>query len=139
MDEAVKAARKPLLEAARDRAISDMCEKARQVALQSGADPATLQIVEQEEVGLSYLPGSATRIKVNIRPKVKVSACTGVRVSVSGCKKLISTLIKIVLVIVHELCESGGGHPSCPSYQPHGFRGHKTILNHVHALVSPCP
>ena len=103
MDEAVKAARKPLLEAARDRAISDMCEKARQVALQAGADPATLQIVEQEEVGLSYLPGSATRIKVSTRPKVKVSACTGVRVSVSGCKKLISTLIKIVSVIVQEL------------------------------------
>ena len=67
MDEAVKAARKPLLEAARDQAISDMCERARQVALRAGADPATLQIVEQEEVALSYLPGSATRIKVSTR------------------------------------------------------------------------
>ena len=89
VDEAVKAARKPLLEAARDRAISDMCEKARQVALQAGADPETLQIVEQEEVGLSYLPGSATRIKVSIRPKSRsVPAPGSGSVSVAARSKL---------------------------------------------------
>ncbi|XP_076436950.1 uncharacterized protein LOC143276323 isoform X2 [Babylonia areolata] len=64
IDEAVSAVRKPLLEAARDKAVQDTCRKARQMAQQAGADPATLEIVEMEEVALTYLPGCATRIKV---------------------------------------------------------------------------
>ncbi|XP_070176718.1 uncharacterized protein [Littorina saxatilis] len=73
IDAVVKAARKPLLEAARDQAIRDTCDKARHLAVQAGANPATLQIVEQEEVALSYLPGSATRIKVKAVGDLAVS------------------------------------------------------------------
>lgn len=64
VDDAVRQARKPFLEKARDLAVASKCEEARGLAVRAGANPSTLQIVEQEEVGLSYLPGSATRIKI---------------------------------------------------------------------------
>nr|KAG5703046.1 hypothetical protein BaRGS_016207 [Batillaria attramentaria] len=64
VDEAVRTARMPFLKEARDRAIAQKCDDAREMAVKAGAAPGTLVIVEQEEVGLSYLPGSATRIKI---------------------------------------------------------------------------
>ena len=33
-------------------------------AVDAGADPATVQIVDVEDVPLAYLPGNATRIRV---------------------------------------------------------------------------
>nr|KAG5688621.1 hypothetical protein BaRGS_033437 [Batillaria attramentaria] len=64
VDDAVRMARKPFLQEARVRAIAQKCDDAREMAIKAGAAPGSLVIVEQEEVGLSYLPGSATRIKI---------------------------------------------------------------------------
>ena len=36
----------------------------RAKAIDAGADPATVQIVDVEDVPLAYLPGNATRIRV---------------------------------------------------------------------------
>lgn len=47
-------------EAAVDQARQDAIHK----AVSAGADPATVQVVDVEEVPVSYLPGNATRIRV---------------------------------------------------------------------------
>ena len=48
----------------RDVAMDDAKEQATSDAIEAGADGDTVDIVEVEEVPLSYLPGNATRIKV---------------------------------------------------------------------------
>ena len=48
----------------RDEAIVDAKGEASQKAINAGADPATIQIVDVEDVPLAYLPGNATRIRV---------------------------------------------------------------------------
>lgn len=48
----------------RDDALAEAREEATQKAITAGADPATIQIVDVEEVPLAYLPSSATRIRV---------------------------------------------------------------------------
>lgn len=37
---------------------------AKEEAVEAGADPATIEIVEIDDVPLAYLPGNATRIRV---------------------------------------------------------------------------
>lgn len=71
VDREVSAARKPFLLEARDTAIRTMEEKAKEAAVRAGADPSTLQIVEVVDVALTYLPGSATRIKVKAIGELK--------------------------------------------------------------------
>ncbi len=51
-------------EVERDVAMADAKEQATNDAIEAGADGDTVDIVEIEEVPLSYLPGNATRIKV---------------------------------------------------------------------------
>ncbi|MEM7029791.1 MAG: hydantoinase/oxoprolinase family protein [Chloroflexota bacterium] len=48
----------------REEALSEAREEAIQKAIAAGADPATIQIMDVEEVPLAYLPSSATRIRV---------------------------------------------------------------------------
>jgi N-methylhydantoinase A/oxoprolinase/acetone carboxylase beta subunit len=48
----------------RDAAVDDAKAEASQKAIAAGADPATVQIVDVEDVPLAYLPGNATRIRV---------------------------------------------------------------------------
>jgi N-methylhydantoinase A/oxoprolinase/acetone carboxylase beta subunit len=48
----------------RDDAIADAKTEASQKAVDAGADPETVQIVDVEDVPLTYLPGNATRIRV---------------------------------------------------------------------------
>jgi N-methylhydantoinase A/oxoprolinase/acetone carboxylase beta subunit len=45
-------------------ALEDAKTEASQKAIDAGADPATVQIVDVEDVPLAYLPGNATRIRV---------------------------------------------------------------------------
>ena len=45
-------------------ALDDAKAEATQKAIAAGADPATVQIVDVEDVPLTYLPGNATRIRV---------------------------------------------------------------------------
>jgi N-methylhydantoinase A/oxoprolinase/acetone carboxylase beta subunit len=48
----------------REEALNQAKEEAKQNAILAGADPATLEIVEVEEVPLTYLPSNAVRLKV---------------------------------------------------------------------------
>ena len=48
----------------REEALSEARDEATQKAVAAGADPATVQIMDVEEVPLAYLPSSATRIRV---------------------------------------------------------------------------
>jgi N-methylhydantoinase A/oxoprolinase/acetone carboxylase beta subunit len=48
----------------RDAAVADAKAEATSKAIDAGADPETVQIVDVEDVPLAYLPGNATRIRV---------------------------------------------------------------------------
>jgi len=48
----------------RDAALDDAKSEASAKAIEAGADPATVQIVDVEDVPLAYLPGNATRVRV---------------------------------------------------------------------------
>lgn len=47
----------------REDAVEEAKERAKREAIEAGADPETLEIVNVEEVPLAYLPGEAVRIK----------------------------------------------------------------------------
>ncbi|MBV7338858.1 hypothetical protein KFU94_63690 [Chloroflexi bacterium TSY] len=51
-------------EVSRDDALAKAKEEAIQKAVNNGADPNSVDIVDVEEIPLAYLPGSATRIRV---------------------------------------------------------------------------
>jgi N-methylhydantoinase A/oxoprolinase/acetone carboxylase beta subunit len=53
-----------LAKMSRDEAIAAAKNEASQKAIDAGADAATVQIVDVEDVPLAYLPGNATRIRV---------------------------------------------------------------------------
>jgi hypothetical protein len=53
-----------LVNVSRDEAISVAKEEARGRAITAGADPATIRIVDVEDVPLAYLPSNATRIRI---------------------------------------------------------------------------
>jgi N-methylhydantoinase A/oxoprolinase/acetone carboxylase beta subunit len=48
----------------RDQALNSAKDEASAKAVEAGADPATVVIVDVEDVPLTYLPGNATRIRV---------------------------------------------------------------------------
>jgi len=48
----------------RDKALDKAKDMAREEAIEAGADPDTIEIVNVEDVPLAYLPGNATRISV---------------------------------------------------------------------------
>lgn len=51
-------------EQSRDEAMADARRQATENAVAAGADPDTVEVVDVEEVPLSYLPGNAVRIKL---------------------------------------------------------------------------
>jgi len=53
-----------LAEIPREKALEEARSEAKQRAVEAGADPSTVEIVEVEDVPLAYLPGNATRIRV---------------------------------------------------------------------------
>jgi N-methylhydantoinase A/oxoprolinase/acetone carboxylase beta subunit len=50
----------------RDAALAEVRDEAERTAVAAGADPATLEMIDSEDVPLSYLPGQATRIRVRV-------------------------------------------------------------------------
>jgi N-methylhydantoinase A/oxoprolinase/acetone carboxylase beta subunit len=48
----------------REQALDDAKSEASAKAVEAGADPGTIAIVDVEDVPLAYLPGNATRIRV---------------------------------------------------------------------------
>lgn len=55
-----------IAETTREAAIEGVRDEAVQLAIQGGADPATVETIDVEDVPLSYLPGQATRIRVRV-------------------------------------------------------------------------
>lgn len=61
----------------RERAVRDAVADARAQAVEAGADPERLREIEVEEIALSYLPGSAVRVRVrSAGPLVHVAAAS---------------------------------------------------------------
>ncbi|MDH5758586.1 MAG: hydantoinase/oxoprolinase family protein, partial [Gemmatimonadota bacterium] len=50
----------------RDVAVNEAEALARQRAADAGADPATLTVVEVEDLPLAYVPGDARRVRVRV-------------------------------------------------------------------------
>ena len=50
----------------RDDAMETAKTEARERAIEAGADPSTIEILDIEEVPLAYMPGGATRIRVKV-------------------------------------------------------------------------
>jgi N-methylhydantoinase A/oxoprolinase/acetone carboxylase beta subunit len=48
----------------RDQALAHAKQEAADKAIEAGAEPASVQIVDVEDVPLAYLPGNATRVRV---------------------------------------------------------------------------
>jgi N-methylhydantoinase A/oxoprolinase/acetone carboxylase beta subunit len=50
----------------RDEAIETAKEEARGRAIEAGADPSSIEVIDIEEVPLAYMPGGAVRIRVKV-------------------------------------------------------------------------
>lgn len=50
----------------REQTLASLREEAVRSAVLAGADPSTVEVLEQEDVPLSYLPGNATRIRFKV-------------------------------------------------------------------------
>ncbi len=50
----------------REAALEEATSEARDRAVAAGADPASLEIIDREEIPLAYMPGSAVRIRVKV-------------------------------------------------------------------------
>lgn len=48
----------------REDALKQAKSRAKEDAIEAGADAATVEIIDLEEIPLSYLPGNAVRFKV---------------------------------------------------------------------------
>lgn len=53
-----------LAEVSREAALNEARGEATRRAIAAGADPASIEIVDVEDVPLAYLPGNATRVRV---------------------------------------------------------------------------
>lgn len=62
-----------LAEMSRDQALEQAKEEARERAISAGADPKTVDVVDVEDVPLTYLPGNATRIRVKAVGDLKLA------------------------------------------------------------------
>ena len=61
----------------RDGAIAAAAEEAKCAAIEAGADPASLRVVDVEELPLAYLPGGAVRIRVKVTGDLKLEGIAG--------------------------------------------------------------
>ncbi|MEO1249710.1 MAG: hydantoinase/oxoprolinase family protein, partial [Pseudomonadota bacterium] len=50
----------------REEALTEAREEATQKAIAAGANPDTIELLDQEDVPLAYLPGNATRIRLKV-------------------------------------------------------------------------
>lgn len=55
----------------RSRALADAEAEAKNRAVQAGADPSSVEIVDVEEIAMPYLPGNAVRVRVKASGKLK--------------------------------------------------------------------
>lgn len=59
----------------RERAIEEATREATAKAVEAGADPPSVQVVDVDEVPLAYLPGNATRVRVKVVGDLAMGAC----------------------------------------------------------------
>ncbi len=57
----------------REKAIEDAKREAIEKAINAGADPSTVEVVEVEEIAMPYLPGNAVRIRVKAVGRLRIS------------------------------------------------------------------
>ncbi|MFZ9068935.1 MAG: hypothetical protein ACO23R_16310, partial [bacterium] len=50
----------------REEALADARKEATEKAIAAGAKPETIELLDQEDVPLAYLPGNATRIRLKV-------------------------------------------------------------------------
>ncbi len=56
----------------REEAIRITSDEAKQKAIEAGADPASIEVAEVEEIALPYLPGNAVKVRVKAIGKLKL-------------------------------------------------------------------
>ena len=61
----------------REEALDDAKGEAAAKAVEAGADAATIQIVDVEDVPLAYLPGNATRVRVKAVGDLSLTTAAG--------------------------------------------------------------
>lgn len=61
----------------REDALEEAKSLARQDAIEAGADPDTIEIVDLEEVPLSYLPGNAVRLSIQAAGDLRIEETQG--------------------------------------------------------------
>ena len=66
--------RKTYLHNARETAMQELLELAEKETISSGADPKSVCLVDKDDVGLAYIPGNATRIKLKVAGDLKVES-----------------------------------------------------------------
>lgn len=65
----------------REGALADTERRAREWAVEAGADPGTLAVTRVDEVALTYLPGNVLRIRVKVTGYPAVSGLAGSRMT----------------------------------------------------------
>ena len=56
----------------REEAIRITSDEAKQKVIEAGADPASIEVAEVEEIALPYLPGNAVKVRVKAIGKLKL-------------------------------------------------------------------
>ena len=64
--------RRELLKKARDKALEETIKQARQEALKSGGSEQSIQLLDKEDIPVSYIPGNATRILVKVTAEMEL-------------------------------------------------------------------
>ncbi len=54
------------VERPREQALAEAQAEAVRRAVEAGADPATIEVLEVEDIPLSYMPGNALRVRVRV-------------------------------------------------------------------------
>ncbi|WP_321395558.1 hydantoinase/oxoprolinase family protein [Emcibacter sp.] len=60
----------------RDAAMAEAKEEAMQMAVEAGADPQTIQVVDVEEVPVAYIPGGSVRLRIKVAGELDLDKVT---------------------------------------------------------------
>ena len=63
--------RQKYLKNARDKALEESIEQAKMAVVEAGGVKDSIQLLDKEDIPISYIPGSATRIKVKVVAELK--------------------------------------------------------------------
>ena len=88
--------RRVLLTKARDNALKETIEQAKQKVLNLGGAPGSLQLLDKEDIPINYIPGNATRILVKVVAEMRsqVDKKHSVNIESLRSKTFSKTLVK---------------------------------------------